>query len=127
MNCSKEILTRNPEYYTAWNERKRSIQLLNPESLIKSELMINILAIKANPKSYSAWYHRRWFIENYCSKETIQKMIVEGELKLLEQLLDLDCRNCKDCICMFCIFDLFHSSWLELSNLVSRMGKYFCY
>lgn len=91
MDCTKEILTRNPEYYTAWNERKRALKLLDPISLMKSELMINVLAIKANPKSYSAWYHRRWFLENYCPREGI----IEGELKLLEQLLDLDCRNCK--------------------------------
>ncbi len=95
LECTRKILTRNPEYYTAWNERKRALKLSSTCSLesIKSELMINVLAIKSNPKSYNAWYHRRWFIENYCSD--IREAIGKEELELLNQLLDLDCRNCK--------------------------------
>ena len=100
MDCSKNILIRNPEYYTAWNERKRAILLKSESpdfpSIVKQELLINVLAIKANPKSYSAWHHRRWFIENYCEK--IKEDVVKEELKLLSQLLDLDCRNCKNII-----------------------------
>lgn len=88
-------MTRNPEYYTAWNERKRALTRLPCIGIdqIKMELMINVLAIKANPKSYSAWFHRRWFIENYCKEA--KEAIVSGELELLNKLLDLDCRNCK--------------------------------
>ena len=56
-------------------------------------MITNVLSIKANPKSYSAWFHRRWFIENYCG--LVKEKIVEEELELLCQLLDLDCRNCK--------------------------------
>lgn len=97
LECSKNILTRNPEYYTVWNERKRAILIkcksADFHSFIKQELMINVLAIKANPKSYSAWYHRRWFIEKYC--EMIKDDVAKEELKLLSHLLDLDCRNCK--------------------------------
>ena len=98
LECSKNILTRNPEYYTVWNERKRAIllKLFNSSdfnSFIKHELIINLLAIKTNPKSYNAWYHRRWFIEKYCEK--VKEDVAKEELKLLSQLLDLDCRNCK--------------------------------
>ncbi len=97
MECTKNILTRNPEYYTAWNERKLAIQFKSKSNdfqmIMKQELMINVLAIKANPKSYSAWYHRRWFITNYFKRE--DESVVKEELKLLNQLLDLDCRNCK--------------------------------
>ena len=97
LNCSQELVINNPEYYTVWNERKRALKQSYPapptKDFIKKELMINILAIKSNPKSYGAWYHRRWFIENYCKE--IKKMILEDELKLLSHLLDLDCRNCK--------------------------------
>lgn len=95
LSCSQELVIRNPEYYTVWNERKRALKL-SPQPTkdsIKKELMINVLAIRANPKSYGAWYHRRWFIEHYCKE--IKEAIVEDELKLLSQLLDLDCRNCK--------------------------------
>ena len=94
LNCSQELVVRNPEYYTVWNERKRALKLLKIDpDFIKKELMINVLAIRANPKSYGAWYHRRWFIENYCKE--IKATVFAEELKLLSQLLDLDCRNCK--------------------------------
>lgn len=97
MDCSMNLLIKNPEYYTAWNERKRAIlikcTLPDFPSLIKQELMINVVAIKANPKSYCAWYHRKWFIGKFC--EEIKENVAKEELKLLSQLLDLDCRNCK--------------------------------
>lgn len=94
LECTRNILTRNPEYYTVWNERKRALSQLDSLSIetIKLELILNVLAIKVNPKSYCSWYHRRWFIENFCSK--IKELIVTEELELLSQLLDLDCRNC---------------------------------
>jgi geranylgeranyl transferase type-2 subunit alpha len=105
LECSNNILISNPEYYTVWNERKRAILIKFKSSdcapFIKQELMINLLAIKANPKSYSAWYHRRWFIEKYCEK--IKGDVAKEELKLLSQLLDLDCRNCKE-FSHFCRF-----------------------
>ena len=95
LSCSQELATRNPEYYTVWNERKRALKLSSQtgKDSIKKELMISVLAIRANPKSYGAWHHRRWFIENYCGNA--KEAVVEEELKLLSQLLELDCRNCK--------------------------------
>lgn len=96
LSCTQELIVRNPEHYTAWNERKRALNLslkqpISKETL-KKELMINVLAIRSNPKSYSAWYHRRWFLETFCKEK--KNEILGEELKLLAQLLDLDCRNC---------------------------------
>lgn len=104
MKCTEELLVRNPEYYTAFNERKRAIEILHPleDSLcfFRKELSFSALAIKSNPKSYSAWYHRRWFIEKYCEQSEIdgnslKAEIVQGELLLLSKFLDFDFRNCK--------------------------------
>lgn len=119
MEITKQIVIQNPEYYTAWNERKRAIQLGSDEvseSFIKQELMISVLSIKANPKSYGAWYHRRWFLTSFGVKMTFEfkKEIIQGELKLLDQLLTLDCRNCK-CPLISSSFEYFNfSPWMEL-------------
>lgn len=86
--CTKKLLLINPEYYTAWNERKRAIQLAKID--VAEELAFNVAAIKANPKSYVTWQHRRWLLQRYDCKAA-----VSGELALLEKLLILDCRNCK--------------------------------
>ena len=85
--CTKKLLLVNPEYYTAWNKRKRAIQLLSIE--VAEELAFNVAAIKANPKSYVTWQHRRWLLQRFDYKDA-----VAGELALLEKLLIQDCRNC---------------------------------
>ncbi len=118
LTCTGELLSKNCEYYTAWNERKRAITVLKPSltaEMIKSELIFNVQAIKTNPKSYCTWYHRRWFLEKCC--EGLRELLVPEEVALLSKLLDLDTRNCK----LWCIVKhLFHlfSSWMELSHMV---------
>ena len=103
LKCTEELLERNPEYYTAFNERKRAIDALQPfkdfKHFFEQELNVSALAIKNNSKSYCAWYHRRWFIEKYCvsddDDEGFKGEIVRGELLLLSKFLDYDFRNCK--------------------------------
>ena len=131
LSCSQELVIRNPEYYTVWNERKRALKLSPPptKDSITKELTVNVLAIRANPKSYGAWFHRRWFIENHC--EEMKEVVVEDELKLLSQLLDLDCRNCKrrgwmDVMNSY-LFNISCSSRLELSSLADWLGRSFSY
>lgn len=101
LKCSGELIERNPEYYTAFNERKRAIDALHPfedfKHFLEKELNLSALAIKNNSKSYCAWYHRRWFIEKYCVSDDdgFKREIVQGELLLLSKFLDYDFRNCK--------------------------------
>ena len=102
LKCTEVLLVKNPEYYTAFNERKRAIDALHPfedfKSFFENELNLSALTIKNNSKSYCAWYHRRWFIEKYCvnsaGDDDFNKEIVRGELLLLSKFLDYDFRNC---------------------------------
>ncbi len=120
LEASTRLLSINPEYYTAWNERKRAIKLEVQISIefIGEELMFNVAAIKVNPKSYVTWEHRRWFLKNYCTEPALKANLVQQELTLLEKLLKLDNRNCKPEIKTISLTMLsFNSSWMELSNL----------
>lgn len=49
-------------------------------------------AIKSNPKSYAAWYHRRWLAAELKAKDPL--LSASHELQLCNKLLELDPRNC---------------------------------
>ena len=64
LHTSSNLLLINPEYYPAWNSRKRLLGSgrMDEEGLgVELELTMN--CIKINPKSYVAWYHRQWIIQ----------------------------------------------------------------
>jgi geranylgeranyl transferase type-2 subunit alpha len=121
------MLGKNPEFYTVWNYR-RSI-LLNstftqrygcallalepnrrtflpfssPKDLndaLNDELSMTMSALKAHPKVYWIWNHRRWCLENIPEggddddSQMWRKMCWKRELYLVEQMLDADARNC---------------------------------
>lgn len=92
LTSTAAVLLQNPDYYVAWNWRKRAI--LADLSAVDAavELGFNVQTIKKNPKSYFSWYHRKWFINQLRSKEDFDP---SHELKLCFKLLDLDARNCK--------------------------------
>ena len=105
LQATGKLLSINPEYYTAWNERKRAIERLPQISadFIAEELQFNVSAIKVNPKSYVTWEHRRWLLKRFCSSANEQ--LIKQELLLLEKLLKLDNRNCKQQIrCKFSFY-----------------------
>jgi geranylgeranyl transferase type-2 subunit alpha len=89
-----KLLELNPEFYTAWNFRKRAVQhLLSSETdeearkrIIKEELDLVYRALKVNPKSYGAWHHRKWVIALGLSP-------LDSEFTLLSKVLKLDARN----------------------------------
>jgi len=101
MKASGAVVLLNPDYYQAWNARKRAIisnmTLLN----LEEEMKFNVECIKANPKSYYAWYHRRWLLALFFPRnsrdsenERGQEFDPKGELHLCQILLNLDTRNC---------------------------------
>lgn len=89
-----DVLLMNPDYYQAWNIRKRAISKSMSSLNLKDELGFNVETIKANPKSYHGWYHRRWLLALFFPKGT--PFDPAHELHLCQLLLDLDKRNCKD-------------------------------
>lgn len=75
---------------------RMAYKMSSPGSHIKDELEFGVRAIKSNPKSYGAWYQRRWLLS---SIKTIEPAFdVTPELLLCNRLLEMDARNCKNII-----------------------------
>lgn len=61
--------------------------------IVADELEFSFEAIKLNPKSYQAWFHRRWLFSRLSLYPDIIKSLVPAELKLCGKLFEVDCRN----------------------------------
>lgn len=95
LECTTKLLLLNPDFMTAWNLRRRvisSLAVTQPDRIV-AELEFGVAAIRANPKSYGAWYHRKWLV--CLMNQSGVPFIVTSELKLCNKLLELDSRNCK--------------------------------
>ncbi|VDK59993.1 unnamed protein product, partial [Cylicostephanus goldi] len=57
------------------------------EYLLGGELFLTQTCLEANPKSYSAWFHRGWALKRMKNPD------FKRELALCEKALKLDCRN----------------------------------
>jgi geranylgeranyl transferase type-2 subunit alpha len=113
LDSSAAVLHWNPELYTAWNARKECLlwarDTSHAETEVKEvkedvkevaqeaiswnlaiELELTQSAIQMNPKSYWAWYHRRWILVHIATC-TLKEWT--RELALCNKLLDLDSRN----------------------------------
>lgn len=91
-----ELLLFNPEYYQAWNVRKRLLLAMPADQvggLLKQELEFSVEAIKRNIKSYCAWHHRVWLMRTIVSPSG-ESFDCSNELKLCAKLLEADSRNC---------------------------------
>ncbi|RLM55928.1 hypothetical protein C2845_PM10G18980 [Panicum miliaceum] len=96
IGLSFKLLEINPEAYTAWNYRKLAFQhnikeLSDPEAIksaVDDELRVVEVAFKANPKSYGAWYHRKWLLN-----QKLAPVDSKREFGLLDKLLKVDARN----------------------------------
>uniref|UniRef100_A0A1I8EZ69 Geranylgeranyl transferase type-2 subunit alpha n=1 Tax=Wuchereria bancrofti TaxID=6293 RepID=A0A1I8EZ69_WUCBA len=95
------LLEKNPDIYTFWNIRRQVINLLSmklseeseeentnrKDRIFRSELLLTEASLKANSKSYCAWFYRLW-----CFKQLSNPDIAE-ELAACEKFLKLDGRN----------------------------------
>ncbi|KAJ0980745.1 hypothetical protein J5N97_009000 [Dioscorea zingiberensis] len=94
--ASAKLLEINPEINTAWNYRKLALQSNLKEvtdaevikALVDEELRVVESALRQNPKSYGAWYHRKWVLGHKFSPVNF-----DHEFWLLSRLLKLDPRN----------------------------------
>lgn len=96
IGLSFKLLEINPEAYTAWNYRKLAFQhnvkelseLEAIKSAVDDELRMVEVALRQNPKSYGAWYHRKWLLN-----QKLAPVDFKRELGLLDKLLKVDARN----------------------------------
>jgi hypothetical protein len=94
--CTQSILLINGEYITAWNERKKLMQLgyIKP----KYDLELTKLCLTKHPKSSNLWYHRQWILKNY--KDLIQ---FKNEYDIIEKAINRYATN---------YFAWNHKNWL---------------
>ncbi|XP_014248175.1 geranylgeranyl transferase type-2 subunit alpha [Cimex lectularius] len=94
LTLMSDILVEHPDVYTLWNFRKeilltykdnKSEEELTP--LVTSEMRLTEICLRANPKSYNAWYHRLWLLNH------LPKADLETELMICNKYLKLDSRN----------------------------------
>ncbi|KAF5858178.1 Rab geranylgeranyltransferase [Aspergillus alliaceus] len=105
-----ELLTKNPEYYTVWNYRRRVLQHEFAQAassgsseaapdqlttLIKNDLLFLIPLLRSFPKCYWIWNYRLWLLDEakLLLPLPISRKIWEEELVLVGKMLSLDSRN----------------------------------
>lgn len=96
ISASSKLLEINPEILTVWNYRKLALQhnlkeatdLERIKFLVDDELRAVEMALRGNPKSYGAWYHRKWVLS-----QGLAEVDFDREFRLLDQLLKADSRN----------------------------------
>uniref|UniRef100_A0A2M4CHR6 Geranylgeranyl transferase type-2 subunit alpha n=1 Tax=Anopheles darlingi TaxID=43151 RepID=A0A2M4CHR6_ANODA len=96
MELTTAMLSNNPDIATLWNLRRTCILQRRDENagdapdvqqLFDKDLEFTELCLRVNPKSYCAWHHRCWILENAPSANWQQ------EVDLCTKYLKLDERN----------------------------------
>lgn len=103
--CGK-ILSVNPDHSTLWNIRKECILKMTADNtennaLFERDLGFTELCLQVQPKSYGAWHHRVWILENSPDPDW------NREVNLCTLYLKKDERNCES------------SNYLFTNNLIA--------
>lgn len=97
--------------------------------MLSNELSMTTAALKAHPKVYWIWNHRRWCLENVPDgpggndiegdPHGWKKANWDRELFIVEKMLDADARNCTLSLIRFCFLSCLtlHSFGLGLSQI----------
>lgn len=94
LELTGKILSVNPDLSTLWNIRRECILKMTsteePDvALFDRDLNFTESCLMVQPKSYGAWHHRVWVLENSPSPDW------EREVKLCTVYLKKDERNCE--------------------------------
>ena len=104
MLLTEKLLSINPDFATLWNLRREVLTqsaARDAHDALAGPTLAHELALTAdcisqrNPKSYPAWYHRKWCMRLAVAGPDAEKRttLLEAELGLCEQLLHADSRN----------------------------------
>ncbi|AFR98607.2 geranylgeranyl transferase type-2 subunit alpha [Cryptococcus neoformans C23] len=99
-----QLLDLNPEFYTIWNYRRDILLYLFPalaaEEVVghlTTDLRLTTAYLLVHPKVYWIWNHRKWCLESVPTgpeeSHEWKARFWDGELKLVEKMLDADPRN----------------------------------
>jgi geranylgeranyl transferase type-2 subunit alpha len=94
LDLAARLIEINPDYYTLWNYRRECLRTLwggecaaeRKSELAQGELQLTVAALKRNPKSYCAWSHRLWLLDERVADAA-------AELELCAAFLSKDARN----------------------------------
>lgn len=94
LDITSKILSVNPDLSTLWNIRKECILKMTtgdePDlAIFERDLGFTELCLQVQPKSYGAWHHRVWILENSPNPDW------NREVNLCTIYLKKDERNCK--------------------------------
>uniref|UniRef100_A0A182QYP0 Geranylgeranyl transferase type-2 subunit alpha n=1 Tax=Anopheles farauti TaxID=69004 RepID=A0A182QYP0_9DIPT len=93
MELTAKLLGSNPDIATLWNLRRMCILRLKEsnaddiQSVFDKDLGFTEMCLMVNPKSYCAWHHRCWILENAPTADW------QKEVDLCTKYLKLDERN----------------------------------
>jgi len=98
-DLTAQLLRVNPDNYSVWNYRRQILFASGetapeswkaPPDVAQEELVMSAEALKRQPKSYPAWYHRKWILDRL---ESGRERTLQSELQLCARFLDRDERN----------------------------------
>lgn len=94
LDLTGKILSVNPDLSTLWNIRRECILKMTSgeepdKTLFERDLGFTELCLQVQPKSYGAWHHRVWILENSPEPDW------NREVTLCTVYLRKDERNCK--------------------------------
>ncbi|XP_052896795.1 geranylgeranyl transferase type-2 subunit alpha [Anopheles moucheti] len=93
MEITAKLLGSNPDIATLWNLRRMCILALKDsnvediQGVFEKDLGFTEMCLMVNPKSYCAWHHRCWILENAPTADW------QKEVDLCTKYLKLDERN----------------------------------
>ena len=90
LKLTGQVLLANPDLNTLWNIRRESLAVLAQTEAVwwRAELELTQQCLMTNPKSYGAWHHR-WF----CLDQAGEAADWEREVGLCDRFLEADERN----------------------------------
>ncbi|KAJ4462556.1 putative geranylgeranyl transferase type-2 subunit alpha [Paratrimastix pyriformis] len=97
LDLTSTVLSKNPEFHSAWNYRRDILLHLRDRSdfvnFLEKDLDLTVAAIKINPKVYATWDFRRWLLGLLVPLVPEPRVLWEKELKLCALFNEKDNRN----------------------------------
>jgi protein farnesyltransferase/geranylgeranyltransferase type-1 subunit alpha len=125
-----EVIQQNSANYTAWVWRRACLESLGLPARLDDELEFTLNWIKASPKNYQVWFHRRWLIDtafSYAEAASAtaqsQKNIITAEFQFIEDALSSDAKN-YNCFCHRVFLVGLSAAWQTVDESIAMELKF---